>query len=261
MKTTALTLIIALITSPLIGADNWYDILSGRDPTHTWQQQDGSRTYRYDTPGKTTFESRSAQSINAEAQFDAMLAQALATAVIEGGKAIYEWWNKPKEPAKPDQQVITLFGTEQAFLQAAKTEMDAAQAAGRCFAARSNKVQIFGITLTNKLHKSNDGKVYFGASVTDSDNPFLQKGDFVVSCDGIYLAPGRDLTIVTNERSNTSHDLLILRNGKLAKVTLETTTLSPTEQDINERRAKDAVETVLVRARLKQAGVTSIAWQ
>jgi hypothetical protein len=278
MKTIPLALVAALISSSAIGADNWYDQLTGREPTHVWEHTDGSRTYRYDTPGATKFESRSAESVSTEQQFNGMLAQIAIQAIVQGSKSLYDWWKEPKSESSPklnpkpestpqlnlakeSPEIIQLFGSQSTFLSTAKTELEAARLEERCYAARHNQVQVYGITMEDRLYKHDDGKVYFGELVISSDNQLIKKGDLIVECDEIFLAPGRDLTAVTNKNNLRSHKLLILRDGKFAMQTLETSVIYPTESEINIRRGNDAVATVIYRAHLSKSGVTNVAWK
>ena len=100
MKTTIITTLLcaSLISSSMAG-DAWditRDTLYTNKPTHVWTNLDGTKTYRTDSPGRTTFDTRSAQSVASEAQFKQDLAVLAVAAVLAGANALYEWWNAPQ---------------------------------------------------------------------------------------------------------------------------------------------------------------------
>ncbi len=100
MKTKIITTLLcaSLISSSMAG-DAWditRNTLYSNKPTHVWTNLDGTKTYRTDSPGHTTFDTRSAQSVANEAQFKQDLAALAVVAVVAGAKALYEWWNTPQ---------------------------------------------------------------------------------------------------------------------------------------------------------------------
>ena len=100
MKTKIISTLlgISLISSSMAG-DAWditRNTLYTNTPSHVWENLDGSKTYRTDSPGRTTFDTRSPQSVANEAQFKQDVAILAASAVIAGAMALYEWWNTPQ---------------------------------------------------------------------------------------------------------------------------------------------------------------------
>lgn len=97
MKTQILTtlLCMSLISSAMAG-DSWdltRNHLHTNQPTHAWENLNGSKTYRYDSQGTTSFDTRSAQSVATEAQFKQDLAVIAVALVLAGANALCEWWN------------------------------------------------------------------------------------------------------------------------------------------------------------------------
>lgn len=103
MKTIAYLVFSLSLTASVLSDDTW-DKFRLSKPTQTYDNLDGSRTYRYDSPGKTQFEKRSPESVANEGQFDQMIAAAVIWGLFEGGKAVYEWWNTPKMSNTPLQR-------------------------------------------------------------------------------------------------------------------------------------------------------------
>lgn len=64
--------------------------------THVWENLDGSKTYRFDTPGRTSFETRSPQSVTAEKQFKQELVVAAISILVIGVSAFFEWLDAPQ---------------------------------------------------------------------------------------------------------------------------------------------------------------------
>ena len=100
MKTQIITtlLCMSLISSAMAG-DSWdltRNHLHTNQPTHAWENLDGSKTYRYDTQGTTRFDTRSSQSVASEAQFKQDVAVIAIALIAAGANAIYEWWNTPQ---------------------------------------------------------------------------------------------------------------------------------------------------------------------
>lgn len=105
MKTKIITTILcaSLISSSMAG-DAWditRNTLYTNKPTHVWENLDGSKTYRYDRPGSTSFDTRSAQSVAAETQFKQDLAVLAALAVVAGVNALCEWLNSSPSFSSP----------------------------------------------------------------------------------------------------------------------------------------------------------------
>ena len=95
MKTKLVTTLLcaSLISSSMAG-DAWditRNTLYTNKPSHVWENLNGSKTYRTDSPGRTTYDTRSAESVASEAQFKQDLALLAAGAVIAGAMALYEW--------------------------------------------------------------------------------------------------------------------------------------------------------------------------
>lgn len=103
MKTKLITaLLCTSLVSTSMAGDDWdmfRKAFYGKDASHTWQNIDGSKTYRYDSPGSTTFETRSAQSVQNESEFKQGLAAVGVLAVLVVINAIFNGGNTaPQQP-------------------------------------------------------------------------------------------------------------------------------------------------------------------
>lgn len=89
-------IVVATTYGNVSGADNARDLLTGREPTHVWDNLDGSRTYRYDSGSRTSYERRSAEEISAQDEFVAQVAGYVIINGIDLACQFYDWLKSPE---------------------------------------------------------------------------------------------------------------------------------------------------------------------
>lgn len=92
----AMVVAVGLAGGTASGADNVVDWVSGREPSHVWKNTDGSRTYRYDSSGTTTYRHRTSVEIQDERAALIIIAFYAAQAAYDMSCEFYEWQRQPE---------------------------------------------------------------------------------------------------------------------------------------------------------------------